>query len=489
MVSQVSEEAVLNRIHRMLEGDGFRSALYEPGPSIDWTLMRIGILLNTELRRFRSRQDSYEALYNRITGRVWPAGVGAGPQDPLRAIFPYLDPTTALTLSGNEITDATRLANVDGDGRTPPDYSYGTWEATTNRFINAGFETDVTTGITANSGTDESISRITSDKKFGAACAEIILGGATTFAGYRFSFTSVAGQAYAGSIWIKKVSGASTQLRIRLIDGDGSTLISSVTIVPTTEWVLYRINGTAAISGAVANIQVIQGGGFLAMTFRVDGVQVENQPIQTPTKQTDGAIATRNAARIEAPVGALDETQGWWAVRLRMGWGVTAEPGATSPMVVQWADSNTERLIMYYLESDNSWRMQRQTGGAGAATGAQVSTHAVGDFVTLVAKWTSALVGLSVNGADFVTSANTNIPTLAATSLDIGSQGALVLNRQIDADVMGYADGLGDLDNADAAAIHAKLSSSNRQYLTLGDFPKVPIGWWLPRDGYMVRAA
>jgi hypothetical protein len=50
----------------------------------------------------------------------------------------------ALTVSGNEITDVTRTANNDGDGRTAPDSSFGIWEATTNLVAQGSFESNIT---------------------------------------------------------------------------------------------------------------------------------------------------------------------------------------------------------------------------------------------------------------------------------------------------------------------------------------------------------
>lgn len=49
----------------------------------------------------------------------------------------------ALTLSGNEITDATRALGIQGDGLLN-DSSYGIWPAATNLRLNGGFETNAT---------------------------------------------------------------------------------------------------------------------------------------------------------------------------------------------------------------------------------------------------------------------------------------------------------------------------------------------------------
>src|SRR4029077_10532410 len=83
---------------------------------------------------------------------------------------------------GNEITDATRIANTQGDGRTPPDSSFGIWEATTNLCTNGGFETN-TKGWVAYSPRDTAtLTRDTSQAKFGTASLKVITttGGGST---------------------------------------------------------------------------------------------------------------------------------------------------------------------------------------------------------------------------------------------------------------------------------------------------------------------
>ena len=70
-----------------------------------------------------------------------------------------------LTLSGNEITDASRAINVEGDGLSD-DGSFGIWEATENLVTNGGFETNATGWTVTGANT---IARSTDQAKFGPA--------------------------------------------------------------------------------------------------------------------------------------------------------------------------------------------------------------------------------------------------------------------------------------------------------------------------------
>lgn len=62
-------------------------------------------------------------------------------------VFAVTTPGT-LTVSGKEMTDASRTAAIQGDGRTPPDSSVRIWEVTTNLVTNGGFETNATGWVT-----------------------------------------------------------------------------------------------------------------------------------------------------------------------------------------------------------------------------------------------------------------------------------------------------------------------------------------------------
>lgn len=359
-------------------------------------------------------------------------------------------PPLSLTLSGNEVTR-------DGE----------LWveEATTNFIPNSSFATN-TTGWSA-AGTN-TITRVSvASEGIPAPFSGVTHVGKLTFGnsqyGVQAALTVLSATLHTGSVYLYVPSSTSNGPFAIWCDGftGGSGSANVINMSARDQWqraTTQRTPDAGDLSGTLL-LYANTGTYTVGDVIYIFGAQVENQPIATSLVPTDGGTATRNAGRLQAVFPNLDETQGWFSCRLRMGWGVTGEIGATAPMVFHWGDNGTDRIILYYLESDNSWRMQRQASGVGSATGAITSTHASGGLVTLTGFWTATQVGLSVNGSVFTTVADTNIPTLSDTAADLGSQGTVVTGRQIDAGFLWAAYGTGTLTNADAAYMYDKWLS------------------------------
>src|SRR3990167_7328432 len=111
-----------------------------------------------------------------------------------------VDYTRTLTTSGNEITDAVRTTNTQGDGLTPPDSSYCIWQSTTNLNTNGGLETN-TTGWTASS--KSSLARSTEQAKFGtASCKGTVTLTATGNFGLCNYLTTLTAAVHYASAWV-----------------------------------------------------------------------------------------------------------------------------------------------------------------------------------------------------------------------------------------------------------------------------------------------
>jgi hypothetical protein len=130
---------------------------------------------------------------------------------------------TALTVSGNEITDARRTegvgTNVVGhsyDARTN-DSSFGIWEATTNLFTNGGFETNTTgwQGYATGSLPIPTLTRDTAQKVFGAASLRVDTQGSNSTEGVISSLVPVTpGVTYTYSVWVLATAGQTIQLNL-----------------------------------------------------------------------------------------------------------------------------------------------------------------------------------------------------------------------------------------------------------------------------------
>src|SRR5207249_2468814 len=123
-----------------------------------------------------------------------------------------------ITFSGSEITDTVRSTNTQGDGRATPDSSTGIWDGTTNTITNGGLETNAT-GWTAWYGTTSTLSRDTSNAKFGSASLKLVStgtdGGSTSNPPWIGAYISAAlstNAQYAASVWVKPATTMSLRL-------------------------------------------------------------------------------------------------------------------------------------------------------------------------------------------------------------------------------------------------------------------------------------
>lgn len=372
----------------------------------------------------------------------------------------------SLTLSGNEITDAVRATNVQGDG-LQPESSTGIWEATTNLAKNGGFETDINYTRSRGSSTR---TRVTTDYKFGSACCYVEPTAGSGNRGIIWQDSSggstkipaSASTVYTLSAWVK-VESADTQLRIAADCYDATpTYLGGMgayapILQPANGWVRISITGTTPVGTTQfdpeVSLQTSDG-----KKFWVDGYQVEQQPLATPYVETNGGTASRSDSLATFPTTGLLGSTGWAAVRVRVNWGDSNEPhGANNTAMWSWALAGVGPADLLWIARNvitNSWIFQLD--GSSIATAAQVIALTAGDVVTLIGSWVSATsVSISVNGGAFTTTGH----AIAHPALDsvsrIGSLNYSPNTRMADSDFFWAACGTGTLTDADAAAIHA----------------------------------
>lgn len=369
-----------------------------------------------------------------------------------------------LTLSGNEITDAVRAAALQGDGLAP-EGSMGIWEGTTNLLPNGGSETNTTNQSPNGTGTPPTLTRDTSRAKFGAASTRVNALGDGSSQGISYTNTTDGlvspSDVVTGSVWVYHEEAASVSFTVEVSwRASGGGLISSVTaaadVAPYT-WTRISVTGTAPALTSRAYLKPYRTGTVgAAFVFRADGAQVEKQPLATPYVETDGGTAGRSASRVQVPVaGVIDETQGWVAVRARMNWANTADPSG-NPVLFDWRDDANNLIQCRYDTTNNQWELQRRNGG-GTGEATKADTFSLSDVVTVIAAWDATNLKISVDGSAFTTVAAGNIPTLSASSLDIGSVAGT--SEHMDGDEFWAALGTGTLDDTDASNIHANGNS------------------------------
>lgn len=367
---------------------------------------------------------------------------------------------SAITATGNEITDATRVALVQGDGVTAPDSSYGIWETSTNYITNGGLETN-TTGWTAVGST---LTRVTTVKKFGAAGGQIVTNNAGANEGGYHSFTTPGslsgGVGFMCSVWMRRSGVQNPTVRLRITDNAGATIVTGTPITLTSTYqrlsLLLPSPATTTTYRFYIETDVQQ-----AVTYFFDGVQAENQPLVTPYIETNGGTATRGAAAVDLPASAIDETQGWVAMRIRPRWPGSAPPHGLSGgiQMFHWGTTTSDRVAGSISVQSGVPSLQtiRRTGGSGPGeTEAEPLTHADGEAITAVFAWEVDRVRVAGQGRAFEeTTTLVAPPVLAATTFVVGSDPTSGTARQIDGEVLWIACGTGTLTDDDSATFHA----------------------------------
>jgi len=393
-----------------------------------------------------------------------------------------------LTLSGNEITDAVRTTAVEGDGLTPP-AGVGPWPAATNLVTNGGFETN-TTGWALNNAT---LTRITTDAKFGSACARLQWNNASTFYQAQTTFTisgSTAGRQYTGSYWVKgEGDSVGKAVVIRLAEEGGTQAPVSYDSAPftlTDDWQRVSLTITVAEDDRTA-IRYFVGRRLTSLaadeSLLVDGIQLEESSVATPYIETDGSTESRAAGRVQMPVaGLFTATQGAVAARLRTGISATATPfGAGYPCLFTWRDDATHEIAIQYNIDVDKWSIVRRAAGATRVNETNAQTFVPGDTLTVTCAWTATTLKATTNATAFNSGADANIPDIAAADADVGS---FTNTNWVDSNVLWFATFAGTLTDDDAAALDAfgDTPPTSAQLFNALSAKSLPTSLWVAED-------
>lgn len=184
--------------------------------------------------------------------------------------------------------------------------------------------------------------------------------------------------------------------------------------------------------------------------------------------------------------GLFTATQGAVFARVAPGIGSSALASGAMP-VWEWRDDADNRLITYYdLPSKQFAALRRASASGGAATIA--TTFSSGDSLSVSQAWTATTNQLSLNGGAYTSAANTAIPTLAATLLDVGnSSGASHLRGN----VRWFATFAGTLTDADAAALNAfgDTPPTWAQLVSSVAICAMPTALWRAEDDTFIKAS
>lgn len=383
--------------------------------------------------------------------------------------------------SNSTITNPiSRSASLQGDGMQPPQSSTGVWEATTNLITNGGFESSITGTSGWTPAGSNTIARSTTETKFGSQSALTTYqnagGSNDTNVGASANLTLTA-VPYTYSAWVyipSSYSGAAAvQIRAENYTSATGTTSVSANLSIRDQW--QRISGTftPAAGDLIGNI-VLRIGSVNGDFVYWDGIQLEAKSFTTPYVDTSGSTVARAAAVVNAPSSLVTASQGWVAMRLKMG--EASSSLATNQFLdfFDWSDgTNNNRIVGYYYQGDSKFHIQLTVAGTGYGAATSVTTFNAGAYETVVLAWKSGQIAISLNGGAFVTAASTGAPSGMNANLFIGS--GYGSNSEVDSDVLWVGAGSGQLNTGattDAVALNAYGNSdptlTNLQTLNSG---------------------
>lgn len=359
-----------------------------------------------------------------------------------------------LTLSGNEITDAVRAAGVQGDGLAVGS-GMGIWPAATNLIVNGNATTN-TTGW-SQWGSASVFTRVTSQAKFGTTSIRVLRDATAGQLGIHTG-TAIgvsAATAYTASTWLywpTRLTGSVVIAIVEVTGGSASTTTTRSTA--TSGWERLTVTHTTGAGVSEVRVRIYHTDTSDGEVYYVGGIQLESGSVATPYIETDGGTAARSASRVQVPVrGLFTSTRGWWALRMAPGWG-SNEPN-TAPRMASWLDAGDDG-IRFLWAADTSWNVESNATGGGAAQNENVSyTWTLDTAGTHIGAWTATeLIGSSDGAAFTAATARTEIPTISATTMDIGTD-TITAAREFNGRCLWFACGSNTLTSADAARIHA----------------------------------
>ena len=310
-------------------------------------------------------------------------------------------------------------------------------EATSNLIANPSAEVD-TSGWTAAAGA-ETVARITTRAQFGSASIEVQTPGTSADEGVYQGFNAAASTQYAASAYVRGDGGGT--VKIALYDNIGGSFARSAAVTLTAEWQRITVAGTTSAGASTfrAYVRTDESAGAQAITFDVDGLQVEVRA--DVTSYCDGSLGAgyawsgvahasssmRDASRVESEI-PFDAAKGAVAVWLRPLWASGA--GQQRTVLHRRADANNE-LHLQHTAAGN-WRVEWVSGGS-TEFAELAAAHAAGEDVLLVCNWSASTLGVSVNGGTLTETAR------AAGAPDLFTAVASAIGRQQHA-AAGYLD-------------------------------------------------
>ncbi len=294
------------------------------------------------------------------------------------------------------LSDGTQVAS--GQPRYEPGKFGQVWMVeggTTNLLTanQASVETD-TSGFNANGST---MTRDVTEKWHGSASLKVTTAGTVGGEGVYAAVAVAANTIYSGSVRVKAPSGARLQMQLTdLID-----LAKQVKFIATGDWQRVTVEGhtTDAHTTLYLLVATEDPGTPQAVTFYIDGLQIEQKPYATSF--TD---STRSPETLTIPTaGVLNPSEGTLELVVKPNYSSSvAPPGGAFDGFYDfcWGSPGTTgfMLVRKHLSGNpNTIRLEYWNGGTIRID--YTSAYNAGDNLSVAVRWSATGVALLVNGA------------------------------------------------------------------------------------------
>lgn len=317
--------------------------------------------------------------------------------------------TNQLILSGNEITDAKRVAalswpnnqNVGStDGLVVP-AGIAVWRAGTNLQPYAQCRI---TDWWASDGT------LTVDPTVPAPFSPQSLkgvGGAGIATSGSIATGATQGMTCCGSMYFKGTAGNQYSTWITLTNSDSTytTSPAAINFVGTGNWQLVITALVVVDVGKTANTMTMYIQAVAAETMHAAHAMLEaNQSYVSPYIPTDGGSSTRPAALISIPSTLFTSQQGWFATRTRPGFDSanSGTAGVSNRTFFRWHNDDLNRVNGHFDTSSKTWRLARGVNGVITGINWSPVSFVRNTPTTIVWQWTPTQIGISVDGAPMI---------------------------------------------------------------------------------------
>lgn len=235
--------------------------------------------------------------------------------------------------------------------------------------------------------------------------------------------TPAIGATYTAKLKIRASAGGvgrTVALRWRAVGGGtGNAYVgTSSSIVLTSAYQTITVSGTVDTADRAtlyARIEDQTSAPANGDTFYATVIMLETGGVANPFTAT-----SRPAGRVQMPwtPDLFTATQGSFMALVRMGLASTTTKG-TDSQVFSCRTDGSNFLALYRQDGTANWRMGRD--GAGTfGNGLQSSAFSAGDVKFVAGFWNATTLGMSVDGANFSTGAQSAIPVIPST-IEIGT--------------------------------------------------------------------